>query len=121
MNNIYPKPKELNLKDGLFSFKEKVVFTVPDNVSGRCEIAKKYGMLGVLDTTWDWLHKGFHSIPLASCCCWEEKANYPTINGGLLIEIASQHILRKLMPSSANYANAGVFDHEIDSIIGTTG
>ncbi len=92
-----------------------------DNIDGRCSLAKQHGMMGMIDTTWDLLRKEFTSVIYAACASWEETNAYEKLRTNETIKSYAMQNMRKVMPSGGNFASAGFFDHEIDTILGTTG
>ena len=92
-----------------------------DNIEGRAMLAKEKGLMGMIDTTWDLVHKEVRSVSYAACGAWEQDMRYCRTCSGELMTVRTMELLRKLLPCGGDFKDAGVFDHEIDAIVGTVG
>lgn len=89
-------------------------WTGVDNIKGRCDIAKKYGLLGVLGTTWNDICRDPKFAVYTACLMWEEhETETPGTRWEVFKMMAAQNI-RKLVPSDGVYESAGFYEAELD-------
>ncbi|MBE7053608.1 MAG: hypothetical protein E7391_04960 [Ruminococcaceae bacterium] len=78
-------------------------------IKGRCALAKKHNLLGVLGTTWNGIYKEIRSMLYTACLMWEEdETNVDKIALGALTSLGAKNI-RKLMPPNGDPQKAGFY------------
>ncbi len=85
----------------------------PSNIKGRCDIAKKLRLRGVLGTMWHSLQTDFPAVPYAACHMWSEDASYTSKMTMDPIKARSLQNLRKLMPCGGSYEDAGLLEKQV--------
>lgn len=78
-------------------------------IKGRCSLAKKHNLLGVLGTTWNGICKEIRSMLYTACLMWEkDETNVDKIALGLLTSLGAKNI-RKLLPPNGDPKKAGFY------------
>ena len=85
-----------------------------DNIKGRCDIAKEYGLLGVMGTTWNDICRDPKLAVYTACLMWETKENETPSNRWEVFKMMTAQNIRKLVPSGGVYENAGFYEKELD-------
>lgn len=89
-------------------------WTGNDNIKGRCDIAKEYGLPGVMGTTWNDICRDPKFAVYTACLMWEAKDNETPANRWEVFKMMAAHNIRKLAPSEGIYENAGFYEMELD-------
>ena len=89
---------------------ESVSYT--DNINGRCALAKKYGLLGVIATTWNKLHKDPKELIYAACQMWSEDNKYADRRSWEVYKCFGMQNVRKLLPSGGVREKSGWIEGE---------
>lgn len=85
-----------------------------DNIRGRCALARKYGLLGMIGTTWNRLQSDFSKVIVYTACqMWSEDLHYADLCGWEVLKTFAARHLSKLVPCHGNYAEAGFFPQEL--------
>ncbi len=98
---------------------ENVILTPWDgfpNIRGRCAIAKKYELLGVIDSTWNTVYNDLKFMIYAACQMWQEDMDYTDICNWEVIKCFAAQNLRKLLPCGGDYEKAGFLRTELYSL-----
>ncbi len=83
------------------------------NISGRCHLAKKYGLFGVMGTTWNELQVEPKFMVYTACLMWENDERETSGDMWELLKVFAAQNIRKLVPSDGVYKNAGFVEHEL--------
>lgn len=83
-----------------------------DNIKGRCTLAKKHGLLGVVATTWNTVNRDTRNLIYAACEMWSENEGYADLRTWEVYKCIGMQNLRKLMPSGGDREKAGWFEGE---------
>jgi hypothetical protein len=83
------------------------------NISGRCHLAKKYGLPGVMGTTWNELQVEPKFMVYTACLMWESMERETGADMWELLKLFAAQNIRKLVPSDGVYKNAGFVEHEL--------
>ncbi len=89
-------------------------WTGNDNIKGRCDIAKEYGLLGVMATTWNDICRDPKFAVYTACLMWENKETETPANRWEVFKMMTAQNIRKLVPSNGIYENAGFYEMELD-------
>lgn len=90
-------------------------WTGNDNIKGRCKLAKKYNLFGVMATTWNKVYDEIKDLVYSNCVMWEKDSEYAdACTFEILKGFAAQNI-RKLVPSNGNYDDAGFMIGQLHS------
>jgi len=86
-----------------------------DNIKGRCDIAKEYGLLGVLGTTWNDICRDPKFAVYTACLMWENSETETSDKRWEVFKMMAAQNIRKLVPSKGAYRDAGFYECELDA------
>ncbi len=86
-----------------------------ENIAGRCALAKKYGLLGILGTTWNTIYNDPKFLTYTACLMWDKDASYTDLCHWETLKVMTAQYLRKLCPVNGDYKTAGFMEKEIFS------
>lgn len=83
-----------------------------ENINGRCALAKKHSLLGVIATTWNSVGRETKNIIYAACQMWSEDDKYADRRTWETYKCIGMQNLRKLLPSGGDMKRAGWLEGE---------
>lgn len=83
-----------------------------ENINGRCALAKKHSLLGVIATTWNTAGRDTKNIIYAACQMWSEDDKYADRRTWEVYKCVGMQNLRKLLPSGGDLKKSGWFEGE---------
>ncbi len=85
-----------------------------DNIKGRCDIAKEYGLYGVIGTTWTDICRDPKFAVYTACLMWEDKETETPSDRWEIFKVMAAQNMRKLVPSKGIYEDSGFYERETD-------
>ena len=86
-------------------------------IRGMARLAKNYGLLGVMGTTWNIINHEIRDMVYTACVMWDtDDKNTDACTWETLKVFAAQNI-RKLVPSKGKYADAGFLETELFHVV----
>lgn len=83
------------------------------NIKGRCELAKKHCLPGILLTTWMTIYNEIRFPAYASCNMWDKDGSTGDAYSSETLKCITMQNLRKLLPSGGNYDDTGFLRSEV--------
>ncbi len=84
-----------------------------DNVKGRCDIARREGLYGVIGTTWSGICREPKFAVYTACLMWENTENQTPFERWEVFKVMTAKNIRKLVPCGGIYKNAGFTEKEL--------
>ena len=85
-----------------------------DKISTAARMAKEYGILGMLTTTWNGIPMEIKDLIYGICLMWEPDAEYANKVSWETLKVFAAQNLRKLVPSHGEYMDAGFTENEVN-------
>lgn len=83
-----------------------------ENINGRCALAKRHSLLGVIATTWNTAQRDTKNIIYAACQMWSEDDGYADRRTWEVYKCFGMQNLRKLLPSGGDMKKSGWLEGE---------
>jgi len=82
-------------------------------IRGMVRLAKKYGSLGVIGTTWNTVNHEIRHLVYTACVMWDTDDSKTDVCTWETLKVFAAQNIRKLIPSKGVYANAGFLETEL--------
>ena len=89
-------------------------WTTKDGIKGRCNIAKKYKLFGVIGTTWNKVFENPSDMMYTAICMWDDddKPYKDDYSLNVYTKIMMMNYLRKILPET-DYETAGILKTDL--------
>ncbi|MGM9682572.1 MAG: hypothetical protein ACI3XQ_03140, partial [Eubacteriales bacterium] len=87
-----------------------------ENIAGRCALARKHGLLGVLGTTWHSVQNEPRFAGYTASVMWDKDESYTDMCTWETLKVMMAQNIRKLVPPRGNYEDSGFRTAELCGI-----